>query len=248
MHKTNFMHKTALPHQPDSAPALVVQAVSQLRDAIMWVKFPPGAKLKVAELQDKLGLSSSPLREALSRLVSEGLVEAEERRGFRVAEVTVDEFEDVARMRILLEQEAVGLAIRRGDDAWEAEIVGAFHRLAVVEERLPDIAPSLDRDWSERHRVFHMALLAACGSPHLLRLCGDFFQRAERFRRISARFREQPRRKSDEHAEIMRAVLARDTKAASRLLERHIRQTADNVAAVLVASRAASIAAAGRKR
>ena len=231
MHKNNSMHKIEKAFSLD--PPLVQIAVAQLREAIMWARFAPGMKLKVADLQARFGLSSSPLREALGRLVAEGLVVVEDRRGFRVAGVTPAEVEDVARMRILLEQEAMRASIEHGGDAWESDIVSAFHALRLVEERLADVAPSLDPNWSERHRAFHMALLSACRSPNLMRLCGDFFQRAERFRRISAATRKAPRRKNDEHAAIMRAALARDADGAAALIATHIGSTAKNVIAAI---------------
>lgn len=120
------MHKVEKAFSLD--PPLVQIAAAQLREAIMWARFAPGMKLKVADLQARFGLSSSPLREALGRLVAEGLVVVEDRRGFRVAGVTPAEVEDVARMRILLEQEAMRASIEHGGDAWESDIVSAFTR------------------------------------------------------------------------------------------------------------------------
>lgn len=94
-----------------------------------------GSKLKIEDLQDLqdlYGFSSSPLREALSRLCQEGLVRADERRGFRVAPISAEDMADT-RMRLILDLQALSDAISCGTDAWEAAIVAAFYRLEKVE-------------------------------------------------------------------------------------------------------------------
>ena len=77
---------------PEHTPPLVDQAFQRLRRDVLTGTFAANAKLKVEELQEAYGFSSSPLREALSRLAQEGLVRADERRGFRVAPITADDF------------------------------------------------------------------------------------------------------------------------------------------------------------
>ena len=143
---------------------LAEQAFARLRKDVLVGTFPAGTKLKVEELQQAYGFSSSPLREALSRLAQEGLVRADERRGFRVAPLSSEDLEDITRMRLMLDVQALEDAIREGDDAWEAAIVAAFHRLEKVESRLSDGPVILDDDWSALHRDFHLALIAACPS------------------------------------------------------------------------------------
>lgn len=220
-----------------AAPSLANDVLQRLRAAILWVEYAPGERLKIEGLQRRLGYSSTPLREALTRLTAEGLVEFEERRGFRVAPVSVAEALDITRVRVLLEREALAESIARGGDEWEAGVVAAHHRLAAVERGMADIAPALDADWSERHRAFHAALIGACASPILTRLCADYFARAERYRRLSARQRTQPRKKGSEHARIMRAALDRNREEALMLIEAHIRQTTRHVVAALQARR-----------
>lgn len=210
--------------------SLVAQTFQVLRTAILRGELQPGAKLKLDALQRTYGLSSSPLREALNRLVSERLVQADDGRGFSVMPISIAELQDLTRMRVLLEVEALRESIRHGDDAWEARIVAAFHRLGLIEERLGDASPVLNDEWSMRHRDSHMALLAACPSPRLLHVCGGLFDEVERYRRLSARLRERPRNKSGEHALLMNASLARDGERAAQLLTQHIQRTAENVA------------------
>jgi GntR family carbon starvation induced transcriptional regulator len=212
---------------------LAERAYKSLRQGIVRCEFLPGERLAVEALSRHFGISSSPLREALSRLAEQGLVMALENRGFRVAPLTVEGVRDLTRMRLLLELEALRDAMTHGDDDWEAAIVAAAHALARRERDLADASPALDEDWSERHRRFHMALIAACRSPLMLGLVAELSDSAERYRRFSASHRTMPRRKHDEHRRIMSAVLARKTDVAVELLREHISRTERNVTEAL---------------
>jgi DNA-binding GntR family transcriptional regulator len=213
---------------------LAEQAFQLLRGRILRCDIEPGAKLKVETLQREHGFSSSPLREALNRLAQEGLVKSDERRGFRAAPVTVADLRDVTRMRLLVDGEALRDAMKQGDDAWEGQAIAAFHRLEKVEGRITGPGPlTLNAEWSLLHKQFHAALLAACTSPKLLELSASLFDQAERYRRLSMRWRREPRHKAAEHKRILDAALGRDAKAAAALLADHISRTAANVEAVL---------------
>jgi DNA-binding GntR family transcriptional regulator len=214
-------------------PPLVEQAFTRLRKDVLVGNYPAGAKLKVEELQEAYGFSSSPLREALSRLAQEGLVRADERRGFRVAPITAEDLADITRMRLMLDVQALAESMQYGDDHWEAAIVAAYYRLEKVESRLGEGPLMLDEDWSALHRDFHMALLAACPSERQRNWSASLFDQAERYRRYSARYRKTPRKKSNEHKKIMEAALKRDAKTACALLQEHILGTQRGVESVL---------------
>ena len=211
------------------------RAYAALRTSIVHCEFVPGDRLAVEDLGARYGVSSSPVREALSRLVAEGLVLALEKRGFRVAPLTVEGVADLTRVRLLLEGEALRDAMRHGDDRWEAQLVAAGHALGLVEQRLRDVMPLLDDDWSARHRAFHMAIYAGCSSPLLREMVGQLFDAAERYRRYSARHRRKARPKHTEHARLMQAVLSRDAARAGDLLVEHVSTTERNVTAALLA-------------
>jgi len=214
---------------------LAEQAFQLLRGRILRCEIEPGAKLKIETLQRDHGFSSSPLREALNRLAQEGLVKSDERRGFRAAPVTVADLRDVTRMRLLVDGEALRDAMKQGDDAWEGQAVAAFHRLEKVEDRITGPGPlSLNAEWSLLHKQFHVALLAACTSPKLLELSSSLFDQAERYRRLSMRWRKEPRNKAAEHKRILDAVFSRNAKAAVALLHDHISRTSANVEASLL--------------
>ncbi|WP_185267300.1 GntR family transcriptional regulator [Halopseudomonas xiamenensis] len=213
--------------------SLIEVALQQMKQAIICCELPPGEKLKVAELSQRYGLSSSPIREALNRLTQEGIVESSENKGFRVAGLSLENFQEITRLRQLLEGEALADAIRYGDDAWEAEVLGAYHRLGLVEKKLEGAFVALDDEWSARHKAFHFALFSACPSPQLLRMVDSLFNQAERYRRFSALHRTVARHKGDEHKQLMDIAFSRDIDKAVGLLRMHIGKTLTNVAAVL---------------
>lgn len=230
MHKIRTMHRNEL---IEREPTLVDQAFARLRHDVLSGNYAAGVKLKVDELQSTYGFSSSPLREALTRLAQEGLVRADERRGFRVAPISLEDMADITRMRLILDVPALRESITLGDDVWEGDVVAAFHRLELVESRLPDGPVILDDTWSELHRDFHLSLLAACPSERQRRWGESLFDQAERYRRFSGRFRKTAKRKTNEHRRIMDAALRRDVDTACALLEEHMRSTLRNVENIL---------------
>ena len=188
-----------------------------------------GERMKIEELQRRYSLSSSPLREALSRLTVEGLVVADQRRGFRVAEVSINDLEDLTAFRLLVEPDSFRQAIRHGDDDWEAGIVSAFHRLERFHVREAQEAPATD-EWTARHRAFHMALIDRCPSLRQQAVCASLFDQAERYRRLSISLRKTRRDSMGEHRELMDAALRRDADQACALLHEHIARTTTHVA------------------
>ncbi len=218
---------------PATEIPLAERAYRDLRTAIVRCEFEPGERLRVEALTQRFEISSSPVREALSRLSEQGFVKALDKRGFRVAPLTVEGIADLTRMRHLLDCEALRDAITHGNDAWESSIVAAGHALARSEQRLGSKAVALDDVWSERHRAFHLAFYASCSSPLLLDLVTELFDRAERYRRYSASHRVTEHSKHSEHEELMRLVLSRDADKAIACLRKHISGTERRVSEAL---------------
>lgn len=199
----------------------------RLRSDIVECRLEPGARLRFEVLRARYDAGVGTLREALSHLVSDGLVRMEAGRGFRVAPASLSDMLDVAEWRVEFEVRAITQSIRNGDDAWEAEIVTAYHLLAKSGPPVPGTDPAGWEQWSARHRRFHDALAAACGSPWLLHFRSVLFDQAQRYRRLTALHSPRVRRKDEEHRELMDAALARDAARAARLVEQHIRRTVD---------------------
>lgn len=199
----------------------------RLRDEILSGGRAPGARLRLEDLRSRFGVSWSPLREAVSRLVAEGLIVADGARSYQVAPATRRELAETLRLRILLETTALRLAIQRGDDAWEAQILSAQHRLGKLEAQRIVAAQALE--WERWHRAYHDALTAACDSPILLQFCQTLHDRHDRYRRLYLSAREVDRDVASEHREITDATLAREEDRACALLSAHIERTGRNI-------------------
>ena len=202
----------------------------QLRRDILSGVLSPGRQLKLDTLKDQYGFSSSPQREALNRLCAESLVSNEERRGFFVTPVSIEDLQEITRLRILLEPEALADAIANGDDAWEAAIISAHYRLERVENRLTSQQPFiLNNEWASLHEEFHRALLAASDSPKLLQIRTTLFYQATRYWHLWARNTTKPSNRGSNHDKLLEAVLARDTQRSTDLLKNHVFQTTEIV-------------------
>jgi DNA-binding GntR family transcriptional regulator len=213
------------------------RAYRRLRSEILHGELMPGERLRAAELQDRFQLGLTPIREALMRLSSENLVDAETNRGSRVSEASLAEFADLMATRRMIERTCLSAAILRGDAPWEAEIVAAMHLLS----RTPLPADSDDRraatQWEAQHRRFHSALVAACGSEWLLRFWNTLADHSERYRKIRLLHHREGRAEvrdvNSEHQEIMAAVLDRDVDRATALMDAHLSATEMSVARLL---------------
>jgi DNA-binding GntR family transcriptional regulator len=219
--------------EPSAAPeapaggTLATVVCDRIRADILAGKRKPGAKIRLEALKSDFGVSWSPIREALSRLVAEGLILAEEQRGYRVAPVSKAQLDEVVRLRVALESMALRAAIEKGDDAWEAEVLAAHHRLSKLEDRRWEGTQA--EQWESWHRTFHVALIRACDSPVLLQFCGQLHDMSDRYRRLFLSAHKFDRDVAGEHRAIAEATLARDAAKACRLLESHIERTGRNI-------------------
>jgi GntR family carbon starvation induced transcriptional regulator len=172
-----------------------------------------------------MGVSHTVVREALSRLLADGLVLAEAQRGFRVPAVSAKELTDLTDLRVMIETEAIRRSIARGNIAWESGIVASAHALARTAERAPDDSVRLNDEWSHEHEIFHRALVSAYDSDVLLRTRATLFALSERYRRLSVPLADEDRDIAGEHGRLAEAVLSHDIDRAVELLEQHLRTT-----------------------
>lgn len=201
---------------------LAERAAAVLQRAVLTGELQPGSKLRIHDLMKTYGIGATPLREGLSRLVAAGFVEANSQRGFRVVPVSQADLEDILRTRILIETEALRLALLNGDDEWEAAIVAALYRLQKAGQGLDEGMPEGTAGFDAIHKAFHTSLIAACGSPRLLELHSILFDQTFRYRQV-IRLNPVPHRvKNDEHRLLADAVIARDLETASELLRLHL--------------------------
>lgn len=200
------------------------RAYHDLRKLIINGDITPGERLKVESLKVRLDTSASPIREALSLLTSDQLVERIDQRGFRSAPASKTHFQEILMLRCQLEELALRSSIQFGDTEWEENLVLSHYRLSQADRAHAE-------HWEVQHRAFHMALLQACGSPILLRFCDQLYDLNIRYRHLAGKsFRYSKRNIASEHQAILDASLARDHVAACGELANHYNQTGEFLA------------------
>ena len=210
---------------PAAARSLSTQAFEQLRADILRGQLRPQERLRINALAERYGVGATAIREALSRLVTDDLVELVDQRGFCVARVSREELLDLTQTRIGVECLALRLAISHGDVDWESQLLGMLHRLSKAP---PPTTPERRATWSALHRQFHAALLDGCGSPWLMRLCTLLHDKSERYRNLATQAAQSfSRDTAAEHRALLDAAMRRDADAACALLAVHFRATTD---------------------
>lgn len=205
------------------------RAYQVLRGELLAGEWLPQERLRPQTLQKRFELGLTPIREALMRLAADGLVQGESQRGFRARGASAAEWNDLMSTRRELERACLTLAIEQGDENWEARIAATMQLLA----RTPLPKTPNDRNaaelWEVRHRNFHFALVAACGSPWRLRFWNTLVDHSERYRKLRLLRRKDVAAKVNDavgdHQRIMDAVLARDVQRATRLMDEHLEVT-----------------------
>lgn len=205
----------------DSAqePSATQRAYLAIRQMILTGEIPPGEKLKIESLRKKLDMGGSPIREALTLLVSDLLVERLDQRGFRSAEVGRENFAEILKLRCHLEEMALRESIAHADQVWEDNLVISHHRM------MREPRNNVER-FEDLHKTFHMNLLAACTSKVLLKFCNQLYDLNIRYRYLAGKALDYSTRDiGSEHTAIMNAAVDRDTETACHLLLDHYQRT-----------------------
>jgi DNA-binding GntR family transcriptional regulator len=188
-----------------------------VRANLLSGRIAPGSRLNIAELAQSLALSQGGIREALSRLTSEGLVTADLNRGFRAAPLSLKEFEDLSKARAELDGLCLRIALAKDDMEWEASMVAACHRVARRLQRFS----GTDEDraaLSAAQRSFQHTLVAGCNNGALLWLRGLLYARAERYRHLLLSIDYGNQKLYDRDGAFIQAVMNRDADKAVSLL------------------------------
>ena len=203
------------------AETLASSVYQRLRNDILLGRLEPGSKLRLQHLAKEYCVGNSPLREALNRLSSNGLVTREENKGFRVSPASIAELQELIRTRCWLEETALRESIENGDAAWEERVVIAFHRLSKYEGEFDVSMLRRSTEWEAAHRDYHLALLSACRSDILLDFCQQLHERTLRYRSLVEVVEYRDIHECSEHRKIQDAVLERDVEKAIEMLQAH---------------------------
>jgi GntR family carbon starvation induced transcriptional regulator len=210
-----------------------------LRSEILGCSLRPGERLVISDLCDRFGVSLGAVREALSALVGEGLVVAHPKRGFHVVGMSLRELHELTEARVQVEAACLRLSVARGDLDWEARVTGALYKLNATPRKDPGHGHSMSEAWSQAHREFHEALVAACANNVLLGVRVQLYETTERYRRLSVPAESTDRDVAAEHCALAQAALARDSELVSVLIAVHLQKTA-GILSMAVAPKLAS--------
>jgi len=212
----NLVNENFTEEPPVSATQRVFQI---LRHKIIVGEIAPGERLKVEDLKSKLDTGATPIREALSLLTSDQLVERIDQRGFRTAPANKANFEEIFRLRCQLETMALRSSIESGSTEWEESLLLAHYRLSRIPREETD-------NFERQHKVYHMTLLEACNSPILMRYCSQLYDLNIRYRNLAGKSVDYGSRDvAGEHAEILQATIERDADRACLVLLNHYEKT-----------------------
>jgi DNA-binding GntR family transcriptional regulator len=228
---SHTMARIPAPPTTNGTATLATSLYDQLRSDLLDGALLPGSKLAIEALAERYASSPTPLREALNRLVADGLVGRREQRGFVVAGISADDLAEITRTRCWLEEIALRESIASRSTAWEEALVLAHHRLARTPRSLADDHFENNPAWEPLHRAFHRALIGGCGSRWLLGFCEQLADQHHRYRRLSAPRAFAKRGVKDEHQQLLDATLAGDAEAAVALLRAHFQRTAQVIQA-----------------
>ena len=185
------------------------RAYTLLRSDIIACRLEPGTRLNILQLQKKLSLSQAAVREALSRLAAEGLVEIERNRGFRVSNISTSGFRKLIEALLAVELPCLRAAIANGNIEWELNLVSTYHRALRTLELVVDGKEGLDAYANER-LAFYEALLAASDNPWLISSWRLLYAQNARYRQVYMPLAKFELDLNPHHEQILKAVLARD--------------------------------------
>lgn len=201
-----------------------------LRSDIAHGLLEPGSKLRVEAMCTRYAVGASPVREALSRLSSEGLVTRTDLRGFSVAVLNWEELPVLTHNRVQLESLALQESIDHRDQDMEDRLVLLVHRLSRTPRSLSVDQFVSNPAWEALHMAYHRALLSRCPSRWLRSFCDTLADEAYRFRQVAAGKTFSSRNEHAEHQAIFEAVIEGRKADAVRLLTEHYTRTTTSIA------------------
>ncbi|MCL8000243.1 GntR family transcriptional regulator [Brucella sp. 21LCYQ03] len=202
---------------------------AELRTAIQQGQLRPGERLKIDHLKKRFETAVNPVREALNRLVAEGMVDLADHKGFSVATISLEAWRDLLEARCLIESGALRKSILNPTEEWRDEVVVSLHRLLRTPRFHDDERAVMNPEWERIHHWFHRSLLARCGSEVVLSMCDDLRLRSDRYRVIARRARHARTSYNEEHALIADLAIKGDAERAVDELVKHYRATLGEV-------------------
>lgn len=212
---------------PLASPSLTRKAVDHVRDMIVRGELPPRSRVQERKLCEMLGLSRTPLREALKVLAAENLVELLPRRGARVTALNPARLREQFAVIAMVEAEAARILCRSGSDE-------QIRNLKVIHDALKSAYVSHDpQRYYLSNEQFHRAVVVQCGNETLGEIHASLIIHLHRARHFALTSQEVNLEFAHDHDEIIAAIERRDTEAAGRKMADHQAGVADHVLTAL---------------
>jgi GntR family transcriptional regulator, carbon starvation induced regulator len=193
-----------------------------LRQEILWGKLGRENKLTVEALAKKFNFGRTPIREALLRLVADGLVLNEPHQGYQIPPFSMAGLEDIVAHRKMIECNALKMAIENGDEEWEVGIKTTFYRMARLEERCLAGGSETCEEWELMHRHFHEALTSGAGSFWAQKMLRTLYDQGDRYRRLYRPKTVVVPQIHDDHKKLLDATLNRNVDLALEIMDSHV--------------------------
>jgi DNA-binding GntR family transcriptional regulator len=213
--------------------SITEQIYQQLKADLIACKLRPGQRLRTNEISDRFGVSLSGVREALSRLSAEGLVDSDPQRGFRAAPISTSDLLALTEASIGIEGLLIRQSFARGDEAWQRKVHAACQKIMETSPTRTDNEGRINDAFLRQHQSFHEALISACDNKWLWRMRESCYVQAERYRQICLPFTSELEKIYAGYAEITEAALARDADRAIVLVGEQLRRNAHRFLTVL---------------
>lgn len=207
----------------DGPTSLKDHAYHRIKDAILTLQLKPGAPLVEAELAERLGISKTPVRDALLELRREGLVTKIPYSGTFVSEITTEDTREIIEIRAVLEGLAARLATPRLS---ESDLV---HLDSLIDRELDAIDAGNIELAMQLNGEFHEIILAQVENQRLVALVENFEDQLQRFRTLSSQLKGRLRKSAEEHRRVLTALCARDADRAEELFREHLLSVLDDL-------------------
>jgi DNA-binding GntR family transcriptional regulator len=210
---------------PRSAPRKLLRddIYARIKEGVLSCEIPPGTEIRGQELADSFGVSMSPVRDALHRLQTEGLIEVLPRQGYYVRKISLEDALELYEMRIILESACVERTVRAASDA-DLAALDPYSRGPTAGSR---------REWTAHNKEFHLFLASLCGNSRLISTTQEIILAFDRLTlaSISQPYGAGSRGSTalaaldHEHSEIITALKERDAALAVQLMRAHIERS-----------------------
>lgn len=212
---------------------------ARMRADILTLALAQDTPLRLPKLAVRYGVGVTPIRECLNRLSTENLVVPQHNKGFRVSGISLSELLDLEHSRSAIEGTLFQRSVELGDDAWEAQVIGAYHQLTNTPPMSVTGTQAEVDLWNRRHTAFHKALIAAADAQWMQRFNRQLTDQLGRYQLLIQTglrdlFQSHPDNAreiaeiyaqamaNDPHADLYEVVLARDVPRARAVFEQHV--------------------------